>query len=90
MSRFNGTHQKVWGNMKNSGQTDDHYYRRIAKQLGLELKKSRGRKWSIDNQLGYRIINPSTNTILLGEKYDLDLSEVASFLEDYLEEQIGE
>jgi hypothetical protein len=70
--------------------TRENYYRRMAKRLNLELRRSRGKKWSVTNQLGYMIIDPTTNTILAGEKYDFDLNEVAGFLEDYLEKLIGE
>lgn len=58
----------------------ENYLRRMAKRQGLELQKSKARKWSIDNHQGYRIIDPTVNRIEAGEKYNLTLDEVERYL----------
>jgi len=50
------------------------------------MQKSRGKKWSVDNQLGYRVIDPYHNTIIQGEKFDLNIQEVEDFLSRRLDE----
>ncbi len=60
----------------------ENYYRRMAKRLHLELKKSRAKKWSLDNLRGYAILDPHFNTIVAGENYDMSLDQVAEFLEE--------
>jgi hypothetical protein len=56
--------------------------RRWASRLGLVLHKSRARKWSIDNYQKYMIVNPYTNIIVAGQRYDLTLDAVEAFLQD--------
>jgi len=60
----------------------ENYYRRWAKRLGLELQKSRGKKWSVDNQGGYRIYDPIAPNVILGTRWELDLDEVAAWFEN--------
>lgn len=57
--------------------------RRYAARLGLELHKSKCRLWSVDNQLGYRIVDPYRNTIIHGERYELTLEGVEGLLQVY-------
>ncbi len=57
----------------------ENYYRRMAKRLGYVLKKSHGKQWSIDNQLGYMVVN-ARNVVALGGKFDADLDDVAEYL----------
>jgi len=64
----------------------ENYYRRMAKRQNLWLKKSRAKRWSVDNQLGYMIMDPYVNTIVYGVRFNLSLDEVAKFLEDYEQE----
>jgi hypothetical protein len=59
----------------------ENYYRRQAKRLNLELKRSRGKKWSYKNQLGYQIIEPNGD-IMHGKNYELTIEEAAKFLDD--------
>ena len=61
----------------------ENYHRRQARRLGLTLQKSRARKWRIDNELQYRIIDTKTNHILAGEKYDVPLDQINMILIDY-------
>jgi hypothetical protein len=58
--------------------------RRKAQRLGLQLKKSRGKEWSIDNQLGYMIVlTQHDKTVYIGERYELDLDDVEAYLDEY-------
>lgn len=68
--------------MDTKEKTRENYYRRMAERQGLTLKKSRARKWSIDNYQGYMIVNAFLNTIEAGQKFDLSLDEVAEYLEE--------
>jgi hypothetical protein len=68
--------------MNTSDLVREHFYRRQAKRLNLELQKSRGKKWSVRNRLGYRIID-ATGDILAGYNYELSINQAASFLENY-------
>ena len=61
--------------------TRENYYRRWAKRLGLELKKSRGKKWSVDNQGGYMIYDPLQPNVILGTRWELTLDDVAQWFE---------
>ncbi len=68
--------------MDSKEKTRENYYRRMAERLGLILKKSRAKKFSIDD-LGYYMITNRNNIIVAGEKFDLSLDAVASYLEEY-------
>lgn len=58
----------------------ENFSRRRAARLGLMLKKSRGKKWSIDNKGGYSLIT-FDNIIHAGEKYDLTIEQVEALLD---------
>lgn len=59
--------------------TRENFSRRWAKRLGLFLQKSRAKLPSIDNLGGYRLID-TNDTIIDGEKFDLDLDQVEVIL----------
>ena len=59
----------------------ENYYRRLAKRLNLELKRSRGKKWSYKNQLGYQIVDPN-GEIIGGKNYELTIEDAAQFLDE--------
>ncbi len=52
--------------------------RRRAKRVGLRAKKSR-RRLGIDNHRGLRLIDPSTNVIEVGEKFDMSPEQVIEY-----------
>lgn len=54
--------------------------RRALMREGFLLKKARG-SLSIDNLGGYQIVNGLNNTIEAGERFDLSLVDVATWLE---------
>jgi hypothetical protein len=56
--------------------------RRAARRVGYLARKSRWRRDSIDNHGGFCIINPDTNCILVGEKFDLTAADVIEWCED--------
>lgn len=66
---------------------EENRLRRQAKRLGLVLVKSRGKKWNIDNQLGYMIVDLYTNAVVVGSRYEFTFEDVEQWLNDY-EEQI--
>jgi hypothetical protein len=59
--------------------THENYLRRWAVRLGWQLEKSRGRRWSIDDRLGYRLVDK--NGVIKGERFELGLKDVAQALD---------
>ena len=55
--------------------------RRKAKRLDLLLCKSRNRQWSVDNELGYMLVDPTLNAVVAGQRYELTLDDVADWLD---------
>ncbi len=53
--------------------------RKIAQKQGLLLRKSRS-QLSMDNQGGYMIVDPDTNAVVAGKRFDLDLDAVEAWL----------
>ena len=53
--------------------------RRAAKRVGLSARKSRWRLGSVDNCGGFRLVDPYTNTIQAGERYDLSAEAVIEY-----------
>ena len=64
---------------------EENRLRRQAKRLSLIIKKSRGKKWKYDNQLGYMILDIQYNAVIAGDKFDLTFDEVEEWLNDYEE-----
>jgi hypothetical protein len=56
--------------------------RRLAKQKGLTLRKSRIRTPNINNRGGYMVINTGRNFVVQGEQFDLTLDDVEGLLEN--------
>jgi hypothetical protein len=56
--------------------------RRAAKRAGLVAKKSRWRLNSIDNYGGFQIIDPYTNFVQAGVRFDLSPEQVIAFCSD--------
>ena len=58
--------------------------RRHLKDMDMCLYKSRGRRWSLDDHLGYMIVDIRKNIPLFGSaNYSLTLEEVDAFVYDY-------
>lgn len=58
----------------------ENFSRRRAARLGLMLKKSRAKRWGVNNQGGYTLIT-FDNIIHAGEKYDLTIEQVEALLD---------
>ena len=54
--------------------------RRALRKEGYQLRKSRARNMSLDNFLGYMIVDISTNCIVAGSHYELSLEDVMDFV----------
>lgn len=52
--------------------------RNAARRVGLRASKSR-RMLSIDNNGGFMLLNPNSNFVVLGEKYDLSAEDVIEY-----------
>ena len=55
--------------------------RRHLYRQGYQLHKSRAKNWSIDNQLGYMIVDTYYNTAVAGACFELTLEEAMDFAE---------
>ncbi len=63
----------------------ENYLRRQAKRLGLVLRKSRAKKINLDDLGGYRIVDLYGNYVVAGSRFELDIEDVAEFLNGYEE-----
>ena len=52
--------------------------RRRARRVGLRAEKSR-RRLSVDNHGGFRLIDPATNVIEVGEKFNMSSEQVIEY-----------
>ena len=59
----------------------ENFVRRQAARLGYFLQKSKGKKWSVDNKLGYRLLDSSGN-VVRGERFDLNLQDIENILRE--------
>lgn len=55
--------------------------RRALSKAGYSLHKARG-QISIDNLGGYMIVDNQFNSVVAGERYDLNLVDVENFLKE--------
>jgi len=60
----------------------DSAARRAAKRVGLVARKSRWRKYSLDNQGDFMVVDPATNFCVAGSRYDLTAAEVVEYCRD--------
>jgi hypothetical protein len=58
----------------------DSKARRAARRLGLVAKKSRWRKGTIDNRGGFLLLDPQTNSVVAGVRFDLTADDVVKIL----------
>jgi len=59
--------------------------RRLAHREGLTLEKSTARRTHVNDQGGYRLVDPYFNETVLGERYEYDLDEIEAFLRQHWE-----
>ena len=74
--------------MEKAEKARENRLRRKAVRFGLILTKSLVRSWSINNHLGYKILNADTNEVKWGEKYELSLDDVEKLLDEYFEKEL--
>lgn len=53
--------------------------RRAARRIGLWARKSRCRSDSIDNLGGFMLVNPDSNFVVAGERFDLSPADVIAY-----------
>ncbi len=53
--------------------------RRAAKKVGLLARKSRWRVGTVDNRGGFMLLDPYTNAIVGGSRFDLSAEVVIDF-----------
>jgi hypothetical protein len=53
--------------------------RRAAKKIGLVARRSRWRAGSVDNWGGFVLIDPYTNFIVAGSRFDMSAEEVIRY-----------
>ena len=51
-----------------------------ARKLGYVIRKSRSRSIHEDNLGQYALVNESNNEVVLGERFDATLEEIAEYL----------
>jgi hypothetical protein len=51
-----------------------------ARKLGYAIHKSRSRSIHEDNLGGYALVNEDSNLVVLGERFDASLEEIAEYL----------
>ncbi len=59
--------------------------RRLARRDGLALEKSSARHTNVNDQGGYRLVDPYFNETVLGERFEFDLDAVEAFLRQHWE-----
>lgn len=65
--------------MENRKNKEQQLRRALAKK-GYQLRKSRARNWSVDNQLGYMIVYPYYGIAVSGTRFDLTITDVERFV----------
>ena len=69
-----------WGGKTTEEKVRENKLRRQAKRLGIKITKSRVREIHLDDHGGYRIVD--RNRLVHGQRYELDLEDVAEYLAD--------
>lgn len=57
--------------------------RRAAKRVGLVAKKSRSRRATVDNHGGFMIIEPRSNAVVAGQRFNCSADDVVAFCQDW-------
>jgi hypothetical protein len=60
----------------------DSAARRAARRVGYVARKSRWRKYSMDNHGEFMVIDPRMNIPVAGAKYELTAAEVVEYCRD--------
>ncbi len=62
-------------------QVSESSVRRLARRSGYFITKSR-RALSMDNGGEYRLVNADSNRVVLGERYDATLADIADWFHE--------
>ncbi len=65
--------------MNKQTSVSDSAARRAARRVGYVARKSRWRKYSIDNYGDFMIVDPSTNVPVAGSRYDYTAEDVVEY-----------
>jgi hypothetical protein len=60
----------------------DRLARSAAKSVGLKAMRSRWRRNSIDNLGEFRVVDPNTNIVVAGERFDMSAKSVVDYCAD--------
>ena len=66
--------------MDTSEKVRENRLRRVARRLGLALRKSRARHIHLDNLGEYMLVDLDLNAVVGGGRYDWDLDDVEAHL----------
>ncbi len=69
-----------WGGMTPAEKTRENKLRRQAKRLGLVIRKSRVREIHLDDHGEYQIADLYRNRLVHGQRFELDIDDVAEYL----------
>ena len=65
---------------QSDNRNQENRVRRLARQHGYVLRKSRARKhWTVDNQGRFMVIEARRNLVVLGERFDASLDDIDLF-----------
>jgi hypothetical protein len=59
-----------------------HRARRAAKRVGYVARKTRWRAGTIDNYGGFQILDPMTNFVVMGVRFDMTAEQVIDYCKD--------
>jgi hypothetical protein len=62
------------------GSVKERTLRARARKLGYAIHKSRSRSIHEDNLGGYALVKEDSNLVVLGERFDASLEEIAEYL----------
>ena len=65
--------------MTDTAVVNDSAARRAARRVGLVAIKSRWRKYSVDNFGDFMIVDPSSNFVVAGSRFDLTAADVIAY-----------
>jgi hypothetical protein len=57
----------------------EHRARRAAKRAGLQARKSRWRVGTVDNYGDFSLIDPETNCMIAGFRFDMSPEEIIEY-----------
>ena len=63
------------------GSVNERTLRARARKLGYVIHKSRSRSIHEDNLGGYALVKEDSNLVVLGERFDASLEEIAEYLD---------